>query len=135
MNVPAPVFAVARVLLAAIFIAAGLSKFGNLGGTAGYIASQGLPLPSVLAFASGTLELVGGVALAVGFGARWAALALAAFTLVASFIFHAFWSLPAEAQMVQQLFFMKNLAIAGGLLLVFAFGAGGASLDARRAAA
>lgn len=135
MNVPAPVFAVARILLALMFILAGFSKFGGLEGTAGYIASKGLPMPQVLAFATAVLEVVGGLALAVGFQARIAALALALFTLAASVIFHNFWALPAEPAFVQQLMFMKNLAVVGGLLFVFSAGAGPASIDARRSAA
>jgi putative oxidoreductase len=132
---PAPLVLIARLLLALMFILAGLSKFGGLEGTAGYIASKGLPMPQLLAFATAALEVVGGLALAIGFHARWAALALALFTLLASLLFHNFWAM-AEAQAgMQQLMFMKNLAIAGGLLLVFAFGAGPASLDARRLSA
>ena len=131
--IPAVVVA-ARILLALMFILAGFSKFAALAGTAGYIASKGLPMPSVLAFATATLEVVGGLALAVGFQARWAALALALFTLLASVLFHNFWAVPAEQVMVQQLMFMKNLAVAGGLLFVFSLGAGPASFDARREA-
>jgi len=129
----APVVVAGRVLLALIFIVAGFGKLTGLEGTAGYIASKGLPMPSLLAFGAGVLELVGGIALAIGFQARWSALALAVFTLVATFIFHNYWAMPAEQQMIQQLMFMKNLAITGGLLLVFSLGAGPASVDARRA--
>jgi putative oxidoreductase len=129
----AAVAVIARVLLAAMFILAGISKFGNLEGTAGYIASGGLPLASLLAPLVALLEVAGGVALIVGFQARWAALALGLFTLLATVLFHAYWAMPAEQQFVQQLMFMKNLAVAGGLLLVFVLGAGPASLDARRA--
>ena len=134
MNVPAPVVVVARTLLALMFVLAGLSKFADLSGTAGYIASGGLPMPGVLAFLTATLEVVGGVALIVGFQARAAALALALFTLVATVLFHNFWAVAADKQFIQQLMFMKNLSVAGGLLLVFSFGAGPASLDARRLA-
>jgi putative oxidoreductase len=125
----------ARVLLALMFVLAGAGKLAGLEGTAGYIASKGLPLPMVLAAATGVLELVAGVMLIVGWQARWAALALAGFTLVASVIFHNYWAMPAEQQMMQQLMFMKNLAVTGGLLALFAFGAGTLSLDARRARA
>jgi putative oxidoreductase len=135
MNVPAPVALVARVLLALMFVFAGFSKFGDLAGTAGYIASKGLPLPMVLAFLTAALEVVGGIALIVGFQARIAALVLAAFTLLASVLFHNYWAMPADQQMVQQLMFMKNVSVAGGLLLLFTLGAGPASLDARRVAA
>ncbi|MBL8329717.1 MAG: DoxX family protein [Rubrivivax sp.] len=129
-----PLTLIARVLLALMFVMAGVSKLGNLAGTAGYIASQGLPAPQLLALATGLFEVTAGLLLAIGWQARWAAAALAAFTLVASVIFHAFWALPAEQQMVQQLMFMKNLSITGGLLLVAALGAGPASLDQRRMA-
>jgi putative oxidoreductase len=78
---------------------------------------------------------VAGVLLIIGWQARWAALALAVFTVVASVIFHNYWAMPAEQQMMQQLMFMKNLAVTGGLLFVFAYGAGTLSLDARRATA
>jgi putative oxidoreductase len=126
---------VARVLLALMFVLAGFGKLTGLEGTAGYIASKGLPMPMVLAVAVGALELVAGVMLIVGWQARWAALALAVFTVVASVIFHNYWAMPAEQQLMQQLMFMKNLAVAGGLLFVFAFGAGALSLDARKSAA
>jgi putative oxidoreductase len=118
-----------------MFVFAGFSKFGDLAGTAGYIASKGLPLPMVLAFLTAALEVVGGIALIVGFQARIAALVLAAFTLLASVLFHNYWAMPADQQMVQQLMFMKNVSVAGGLLLLFTLGAGPASLDARRVAA
>jgi putative oxidoreductase len=127
---------IGRVLLALMFVLAGFGKlFGGLEGTAGYIASVGLPMPMALAVAAGVLELGAGLLLIIGWQARWAALALALFTLVASVIFHAFWSMPAEQQMMQQLMFMKNLSVVGGLLAVFAVGAGALSLDGRREAA
>ena len=121
-----------RLLLALMFVLAGFSKLGNLEGTAGYIASGGLPMASVLAVVVGLLELFGGLAIAVGFQARWAALALGLFTLAATLLFHRFWAVPAEQAFVQQLMFMKNLSVAGGLFLVAAFGAGPASIDNAR---
>lgn len=134
MNVPAPLFVVARVLLALMFVLSGFSKLGGLEGTAGFIASKGLPMPYVLALSAGLLEVVAGLALAIGYRTRIAALALAMFTLVASVVFHAFWAAPADQAFVQQLMFMKNLSVVGGLLMVFGLGAGPASLDARRMA-
>lgn len=121
-----------RVLLALIFVLAGPGKLANPAGTAAYMASSGLPANHLLALAVGAFELLAGLALIIGFQTRWAALALAGFTLVASFMFHAFWALPAEQQMMQQLLFMKNIALAGGLLVLAAHGAGALSLDARR---
>lgn len=134
-NLQKPLSLAARLLLAALFIPAGLSKIGGFTGTAGYIGSVGLPLPEVGAAIAIVVEVGAGLALLLGFGTRWAALALALFTLAASFFFHAYWNLPAEQQMMQQLMFMKNIAVTGGLLALAAFGAGAWSLDARRATA
>jgi putative oxidoreductase len=104
-------------------------------GTAGYIASGGLPMPTVLAVLVGLLELFGGLALIVGFKARWAALALGVFTLLASVLFHAYWAVAPDQQMIQKLMFMKNMAVAGGMFIVAALGAGPLSIDNRGAAA
>lgn len=127
-----PLALVGRILLALMFVLAGFSKIGGFAGTAGYIASQGLPAASLLAALTIVLEVGGGLAIMLGFFTRWAALALAGFTLLASFIFHAYWSLPADQQMMQQLLFMKNISVAGGLLVLAAFGAGAISIDAKR---
>lgn len=123
-----PLALVARILLAHIFLISGFGKLANLEGTAGYIASQGLPLASLLAPATGVFELAAGVALLLGWQARWSALALAIFTVLASLLFHAFWAMPVEQQMMQKLMFMKNLAIVGGLLMVAPFGPGSIAL-------
>lgn len=128
-----PLVVVGRVLLALMFILAGFQKLTSIDGTAGYIASGGLPFPALLAVLVGLLELVGGLMIAIGFHVRAAALALGLFTLAASVLFHKFWAVPAEQVMVQQLMFMKNLSVAGGMFIVAALGAGPASLDARRA--
>ena len=129
-----PLALLARLLLAALFLPAGISKISGFAGTAGYIGSVGLPMPELGAAIAIAVEVLGGIALIIGLGTRWAALALAGFTLVASFFFHAYWALPAEQQMVQQLMFMKNIGVVGGLLALAAFGAGAFSLDARRKA-
>lgn len=123
---------VGRIMLAVLFLPAGLSKIGGFAGTAGYIASKGLPLPEVGAAIAIAVEVLGGLALILGFGTRWAALILAIFTVVAGVIFHNFWALPADQQMVQQIMFMKNIAVAGGLLLLAAWGPGSISVDAKR---
>ena len=128
-----PLALAGRILLALMFVMSGFGKLGNVAGTAGYIASGGLPFPSLLAVLVGLLELFGGLALAAGFKARWAALALGVFTVLASVLFHQFWAVAPEQQMVQQLMFMKNLAIAGGMFIVAALGAGPLSIDNRRA--
>jgi len=123
-----------RFLLALLFLPAGIGKIAGFAGTVGYIASVGLPLPTLGAAIAVVVEIVGGVALIAGFGTRIAALALALFTLVASVFFHAYWAAPADQQFMQQLLFFKNIAVVGGLLTLSAWGAGAWSLDARRKA-
>jgi putative oxidoreductase len=116
---------IARLLLAAIFVLSGWGKIGAYAGTAAYMESAGVPaalLPLVI-----LVELGGGLALAVGWQARFAALALAGFTLIAAVLFHG-----NVADQMQQIMFLKNVAIAGGLLMVVANGAGAFSLDGRR---
>ena len=130
-----PLAVVGRLLLALMFVVSGFGKLSNLAGTTAYIAGAGLPAAGLLAFGAGVLELFAGLALVVGFKARWAAIALGVFTLLASVLFHAYWAAPAPQAYVQQLMFMKNLAVAGGMFLVAALGAGPLSIDARRAAA
>lgn len=125
----------ARLLFVVMFLPAGLSKISGFSGTVGYIASVGLPLPAVGAVVAIVLEVGGGVALLAGIATRATALALAAFTLVASVFFHAYWAAPEAQVMIAKLMFFKNLAIVGGLLALAALGAGRWSLDARRAAA
>ena len=121
-----------RLLLVWIFLPAGIAKLTGFAGTAGYIASVGLPMPKAGATLALVLEIVCGLALLVGFPTRLAALVLAVFTLVASFFFHAYWDLPAAQQSMQELLFDKNIGIAGGLLILAAAGAGTWSVDARR---
>lgn len=121
-----------RMLLAYLFIPAGLSKLAGFSGSVGYAASVGMPMPEVGVAIGLLIELVGGIMLLVGFMTRPAALFLALFTLVAGLLFHAYWSVPADQAMMQQLLFNKNIAIVGGLLGFAAFGAGAWGLDARR---
>jgi putative oxidoreductase len=124
---------VGRILLAAMFVVSGYGKIGpGFAGTVGYINSVGLPLPQALAVAAIILELVAGIALIVGFKTRWAALALALFCLATAFLFHNYWAMPAAQQAMQQILFMKDLAIAGGLLLLAVAGPGAWSLDRGR---
>ena len=123
---------VGRLLLAWLFVPAGFGKIAGFSGAVGYATSVGLPLPEVGVAVGLLIELLGGLMLLVGFMVRPAAVLLAFFTLVASFFFHAYWSLPADQAMMQQLMFNKNIAISGGLLAFAAFGAGRWSLDAKR---
>ena len=118
-----------RVLLALMFVWAGYGKITGYAGTAGWMASSGMPMVGLLLPLAILIELGGGIALIVGFKARWVALALAGFTLVASLIFHNFWAMTGDAVMTNTLFFYKNVAVIGGMLMVFAFGPGRFSVD------
>lgn len=117
-----------RVLLSIIFIIAGFSKIGGYAGTQAYMESMGVPgmlLPLVI-----LLELGGGLLLLAGWQTRIIAFLLAGFTLLAGLIFHSNF-----ADQMQMILFMKNLAIAGGLLFVVGFGPGQWSVDQRLAGA
>ena len=115
---------IARLLLATIFVLSGFFKIGAAEGTIGYIASVGLPFAEPIYYAVIALEIIGGIALVAGFKTRIVASALAAFSIAAAVFFHADF-----ADQNQFIHFLKNLALAGGLLQVAAFGAGRYSID------
>jgi len=123
---------VGRVLLALIFIIAGFGKITGLEGTVGYMQAYNVPMTQVLAVLAIIVELGGGLMIAVGWKARWAAAAIFIFVLVASFIFHAFWAVPADQAQLQNIMFMKNLAIMGGMLYIIVYGSGPLSVDKNR---
>ena len=133
-NLQNPLALIGRLLFALLFLPAGISKIGGFAGIVGYIGSKGLPMAELGAVIAIVVEVGGALALIAGFGTRFAALALAAFTLAATFFFHNFWGVPLDQAMVQQLMFYKNIAVVGGLLVLAAHGAGAWSLDARRQA-
>ena len=121
---------VGRLLLALIFIISGFGKITGYDGTAAYMASKGMPMIGVLLPLTILTELGGGIALVAGFKARWVALALAGFSLLSALIFHDFWNVTDAMQhMGQQINFMKNVSMAGGLLMVFSLGAGSYAVD------
>lgn len=121
-----------RALIALLFVPAGWAKIAGFAGVTGYIASKGVPLPAVAAAIAIIVELGLGLLLLVGWQTRWAALGIAVFTAVITFIFHNYWAMPAEQVMMQQQAFFKNIAVVGGLLVIAAFGAGGFSVDGKR---
>lgn len=115
-----------RILMAHIFLLAGINKISGYAGTQAYMESVGVPgglLPLVI-----LLEVGGGLALILGWQTRWAASILAGFSALAAILFHADFS-----DQMQMIMFMKNWTIVGGLMLLAAHGAGAFSLDARRA--
>jgi len=124
---PASAALAGRILLSAIFILSGLSKASAPAGMIGYIESVGLPFPMLALTLAIVVELVGGLALVLGYRTRLVAGGLALFSVVTALAFHN--QLGDQNQFIH---FFKNLAMAGGLLQVVAFGAGRFSLDARR---
>ena len=124
-----------RTLLALIFIFAGFHKITGFEGTAGYMASHGLPMPQVLLAATIVIELIGGLMILLGWQARLAAAAIFLFLIPTTLIFHAFWNVnPADGMALQNQMnhFMKNLAIMGGMLYIVAYGSGPLSLQKSR---
>lgn len=116
---------IGRIFLAAIFIMSGLGKITNYAGTQGYMDAMGVPgvmLPLVI-----ILEVLGGIAIVIGFKARFVAFLTAGFSVVSAILFHADFGDQTQLNM-----FMKNIAIAGGFLLIVAHGAGAYSLDNRQ---
>jgi putative oxidoreductase len=120
---------IGRVALAAMFVISGFGKITGFADTSGFIASAGLPMAEVLTLAAIIVELGGGLAIVFGWMTRWAALALAVFLVVVTLIFHNYWTMPADRQLVDQIMFMKNLSLVGAMLLLCAFGPGRYSID------
>jgi putative oxidoreductase len=116
-----------RVLLSILFILAGYAKLADIAGTAGWFGSIGLPMPTATTVLVGLVELLGGLAILVGFKTRLAAIVLAVFTIAATAIAHLDFSQAGNALMLQ-----KNLGLTGGFLLLAVLGAGAYSIDGRR---
>lgn len=123
---------VGRILLALLFIVSGWGKVVGFAGTTAFMASKGMPLVELLAVGAILIELGGGIALILGWQARWAALAILVFMIPATLIFHNFWAVDAAQVQGQMIHFMKNLCIMGATLYVMAFGAGPLSVDNRK---
>jgi putative oxidoreductase len=115
---------VSRILLSAIFIWSGINKMLDPAGTQQYMTAKGLPLVGLLYLATVAVEVGGGLSVLLGYKARYGAIALALFLIPATLVFH-----TNFADQMQQIAFMKNLAIFGGLLMIVQYGAGRISLD------
>jgi putative oxidoreductase len=124
---------VARLMIAAIFLASAvMNKIPNFNATSDAMAGKGVPQPKILLAGAIAFLLLGSVSLIVGYRARLGAFLLLVFLAAATYYFHAFWKMePGETQMSEQIQFMKNLALMGGMLFIVANGAGPWSLDAR----
>lgn len=120
---------VARVLLMILFVLFGWSKLTGFSGTEQYMASTGAPAPALAAVIAIVMELVVGLAIAVGFRTRVLAVLLALYTLGTALIGHHFWTQTGMEHYVNMINFYKNISIMGGLLLLFVTGAGKYSID------
>jgi putative oxidoreductase len=122
---------IARILMTLLFIQFGAEKLADFSATAASFAGLGLPFPTLAACVAVVVELGFGLAIALGFLTRPLALVLGVYTVVTGLIAHRYWSMSGAAQMEAEINFYKNVAIAGGFLLLYLTGAGQYSVDAR----
>jgi putative oxidoreductase len=117
-----------RILLALIFLWSGADKAVHFSGALGYVAGAGLPFPEALLALSIVVEIAGGLAIMLGWKARWAAALIFLYLIPVTVIFHNPVGAGAHAQ-AQLIHMMKNLSIMGGMLVIAAFGPGAWSLE------
>jgi putative oxidoreductase len=122
---------IGRVLLSIIFIVAGYNKVVAIAGTTAYFTRLGVPAPQIMAWVVAIFEVAAGLMILVGFKTRWVALALCVFVGIALFLGHKFWAVDAAQYSNQLNHALKNLALMGGFLLLYAAGPGPHSVDAR----
>ncbi|MBC8040414.1 MAG: DoxX family protein [Opitutaceae bacterium] len=127
-----PAALLGRILLAAVWLPSGLSKIGNFAGTTQFMTGAGMPAPAFMLVCAIIIEVVAGALLLVGYKIRWAALALIAFMVLATYYFHNPWAAPKEQFMNEFIGFSKNNALTGALFFILAVGAGPWSLDGRK---
>jgi len=121
---------VARILMMVLFVLFGWKKFSGFDATVASFAGMGLPLPMLAACSAVAAEFGLGLAIVLGFLTSPIALLLAIYTVVTGFMGHPYWNVSGTAQVDAEINFYKNVAIAGGLLLLHLTGAGKYSLDA-----
>jgi len=115
-------FLVARVLFALLFLFSAVGHLTQTAAMTGYAQSRGLPLPKLGVLGSGAVMLLAGLSILLGCYADLGSLALAALMVVTAFAMHRFWSDPPEAKQMEQIQFLKDIALAGGALaFYFAF--------------
>lgn len=119
---------VGRVLIAILFLPAGIQKIPGWDGTAAYMASHGVPMVSVLLFLTIVIEIVGPLMIMFGYHARWAAGIMFLWLIPLTLMMHNFWDADAAQQQIQTIMFFKNLAIMGAMLLIVGMGSGPKSL-------
>ena len=129
MNTTLPLLA--RILIGALFVTAGVRKALTIAATAGYFAKLGVPAAEIMAWVVVLIEVGGGLALILGWQTRWVAWLLAIFVGIATGLAHRFWEFDAAQYNAQLNNFLKNGAIIGGLLMFATHGPGSASVDKR----
>jgi len=123
---------IGRVLLALLFLIFGLQKLFDYGGTVGYMVHVGLPLPSVAALVAIVMETIVPAAIILGIATRPLAVLLALYTAATAVIGHHYWTMTGMARYQNEINFYKNISIIGGLLLLYATGAGRYAIDSWR---
>jgi len=126
-----PIYPAGRALLGVLFLISGVFKIGGFSGVAAWMASAGMPFASVLLVLTIAVEIGGGLTLITGWNARWGALVLALFLVPVSLVFHGFWSADAANYQNQFNHFFKNIAILGGMLVVFSMESARARIKAQ----
>jgi putative oxidoreductase len=126
---------IGRILMSAVFLISGFFKVAGYSQVVGYAAAKGLPLAGVAIACAAAVELLGGIAILIGFKTRIVPWVLFLYLVPATVIFHNFWALQGMEQQDNMIHFMKNLAIMGGLLILAANGPGAYSVDERSARA
>lgn len=125
---------VGRILLATVFLVAGIRKLMAVAGSTGYLAKLGFPAPEVLIWVAIAIEIGGAALLILGWQTRRISWLLIVFVAIATAMAHRFWEFPDAQYVAQMNNFLKNVAIIGGLLYVIAFGPGTFSVDAKAGA-
>ena len=120
---------IARILLAAVFLIAGVRKVLAYAATVAYFTKLGFPAPEAMAIIAPIIEIGGSLMLIAGWKTRYAAWLLSLFVLIATFAAHRFWQVDAAQYANQMNHFLKNFAIIGGMLFIIACGPGRLSLD------
>ena len=122
---------IARLFIGWLFLTSGWTKLMNTAGTVGYLTNLGVPSPDLMVWLVLGSELLLGVTLILGLATRYAALYGVLFVAIATAIAHRYWAFPAAQQTLQYTMLIKNLAIIGGLLMLFVGSAGRYSVDAK----
>jgi putative oxidoreductase len=125
------VYAIGRVALVALFIMSGFGKLTDPTGLTNMLAQKAFPMPMLLTYLAGAVEIGAGILVAIGWQARLAAFALIAFTVIATLIAHQYWTMTGAPRYQNYLHFWKNVGLIGGLLMVMATGAGRFALGRR----